>query len=471
MVAPWEPTLEPSLTVRRKIFDPRSKTPTEKLELLYSVDKSGVGGYVPAGLAERVARALVKMRGACPIKDLRKWAALPTPDWSRIDLTKLRDGQAELLAAVASSHSGVIVAPPGFGKSTCLCFMCMVYPDAVIVVATPRVSVVRTIADRMKTFPALDGQVGVMCTGRNDGWTNRITVTTTKGMEKARYADCDLLVLDECHCAAAPGVSTALAKFHEARKWGLSASPTGRGDNADLLLEALIGPVRFEHTYQQAVSSKSIVQIDAMVVRNKEPSPGNYGTRIAMKRHCVWRNNKRNDLIASAARICSNQGQTLIMCETVEHVMELRKRLPGWVTVYAACDKARYQGFVDKGMTDEPLKSADDLIEVQKKFERGEINRAITTMTWREGVDFVKLAFLVRADSMSGEIPAIQITGRLSRTNKGKSTGILVDFLDEADTQMRASAWKKIKLYKAKGWNVNVIDGVDKLKNLVEVEF
>jgi superfamily II DNA or RNA helicase len=275
-----------------------------------------------------------------------------------------------------------------------------------------------------------------------------------------RLADrCDLLMLDECHCAAADGVAQALAKFGGARRFGFSASPKGRGDKADLLQEALLGPVRHERTYAESVEAGSIVPIDVSMIKYDHP-PRMFAVRLSMKRNGIWRNNIRNDVIARVADAAIKRGQTLIMCETVEHVMELRRRLPGWTTVFATCDREWYNSFREAGYTDEPWRTDKEMLAIQDKFAAGEIQGAICTGVWREGVDLVNLRVLIRADGLAGMIPSIQIPGRLSRRIEGKDRAELIDFHDEFNNDMMQATMARVRAYKSKGWSIKYVEKI-----------
>ena len=94
---------------------------------------------------------------------------------------------------------------------------------------------------------------------------------------------------------------------------------------------------------------------------------------------------------------------------------------------------------------------------LQGEFETGRLRKAIATPIWREGCDFRNLAVLIRADAMAGVIPSVQIPGRLSRTAVGKTSGLLIDFMDSFNEDLRRSSEARLKAYKAKGWRIDVV--------------
>jgi len=93
-------------------------------------------------------------------------------------------------------------------------------------------------------------------------------------------------------------------------------------------------------------------------------------------------------------------------------------------------------------------------MECQNKFETAELTKVISTSVFREGVNFVHLRALVRGDGLSGAIPNIQIPGRLSRLDKNKEKGILIDFKDTFNETLERSSESRIKHYQKAGWKV-----------------
>ena len=69
-------------------------------------------------------------------------------------------------------------------------------------------------------------------------------------------------------------------------------------------------------------------------------------------------------------------------------------------------------------------------------------------------VDFPDLEILIRADGMAGNIPCVQIGGRLSRKIAGKERGILIDFLDKFDRRLLAKSNTRVKHYTNEGWEI-----------------
>jgi superfamily II DNA or RNA helicase len=451
-VEPWITDLECKMRFKRHIYNPFNKTPETKYESLFEVS-DGVGYLLP-GLYSKTLSILEHKGYLVTLKDLRRHMPLQRPDTSR--LGSLRDGQGSLLEAISTNHSGVIVAPTGFGKSFCIVQLCKMYPKSRFIISTPRQSVVKTIYDRLMSDSYLKKHTGIMCSSKKTGFDHRIVVTTPVSMARCETHSIDFLIIDECHCVGAEKISEAIARFPDCRKIGLSASPTGRGDRADIVLEAVIGKEIFNYDYQDAVESGSIMPIN-VIIKEVKKGPAIFNNRLALKRRGIWLNSERNKIIADTVSSYGDK-QTLIMVETVEHMMALRRLLPGWTTVYGAgLSKEEYMGYVSNGFTDEPWRTNADLRKIQDDFASGVLRKVIATMVWREGVDMPHLEVLCRADALSGKIPSIQIPGRLSRIQDGKDSVTLIDFLDLFDVELQRASESRIRAYRDKQWKVDFV--------------
>lgn len=448
-LSPWAPWVEPLLTYTLREFPPGGGRPTFTEELLYGAEPDGSSGIFPAGLFQRVVKALKAKGHTYKIEDYRDLKTLmPQPDFSRV--VALRPGQDRMLAAVASSDGGQLVGATGLGKSVLIVQICKMYPTLKIVVTTPRASVVKTLHERLAAEVAYT-EVGMIGGGKNETG-RRITVCTTKSIMKAPLKECDLLLFDEVHGVGRNLIGSQLAYVQRARKFGFTATPVGRGDNAELAIEALFGPVLVDISYSKAVADGLVVPIEVHWYPVRSAANFNeQAATVTRKRYGYWRNTARNETIAAVAKGFPDDEQVLIMVETLEHAIYLHKLLPDFQVVHCGTNKKKRIGgeWVDKFAMDDAK-----LARVRRDFEKGRLKKAISTGVWGEGVDFANLAVLIRADAMTSPIKGNQIPGRLSRLAEGKDKGLLIDFGDEFSRWSAARASSRRKIYEDTGWRV-----------------
>jgi superfamily II DNA or RNA helicase len=445
-VDPWLPALEKVLTQVRRQHDyrfNRTRFIPEKLYLLEKHETRTVG-VVFGGLYSRIKEYVEGY------EDLNFQTPLPVPEWGRLE--PLRAKQDEVLAAIIAAYRGVIVAPTGFGKTFIIIQLCRIYPQLKILITTMRANVVTDIYRRL-----IENDASIkasLCQGGNTFVPeSQVIVCTAGSLHKIDAAWPDILIYDEVHSASAKEVSKKLAGFSSAKMFGFSASPKGRSDNTDLMTEALFGPPIINIEYKEASEKKLVAPIDVLMMHVE----GAIDTPIkttAINRRGIWRNYKRNKTIADVARKMEKEGQVLILVSVVEHVLALHKLLPDYQFVFSKLDPKRWAELFNAGFTKDPVCPTLNTVQLCSDFRDGRIKNVIATMCWREGVDFPELACLIRGDGQSGDIPSIQIPGRLSRLTASKKRGLLVDFYDDFGDLYRNRSQRRMQCYRKKGWKL-----------------
>jgi len=420
-----------------------------------------------AGLYNRVAAALKK--AGIEIESETLAQQVLTVDVSRLtdeDLLNLdgRDDQTHVLGLIVDNPGGFVVdAPTGWGKSYIIAQICQMLPKHKIAVVSPGKEVTKMLYRRLKERIRDVGQVG---DGQN--YISRVTVCTSESLMKLRHDDWDLLLYDEVHRAGAPVTAGAISEvFKTAKCVGFSASPTGRSDGADLVVEALFGPVIYKVEYATSVGRGDIAPIKVKAYRIEKGAPIMTDLSVVRNRHGLWRNEIRNSFIAAIANEIPEDEQALIMCATAEHVLYLYKWLPDFEVIFSKMSKktlnAVYKGDFGhiNGMDSRGNITASRRGYMRKEFESGNMKRVIATGIWNTGVDFTHLKWLIRADGMTSDILSIQTPGRLSRTSDGKGHGTLVDFIDAFDDSLARRSLARMRRYRKNGWPIEEIRDPD----------
>lgn len=417
--------------------------------------------FAPAGLTARVVDVLRREGLSVTFEDLRE-RVLPDPV---IDcLPELRLGQDELLAKIISSDHGIIEGPTGSGKSWIIRQICKLWPTANVIICTPaavgRELLLQTQKDLLEDFPI--HEVGVVGVGHCENC--RITCVMDRSLHKANLEQCQILIFDEVHHAAAPKTAEALGKVANARRFGFSASPFGRGDCADLQTEALFGPVIYKSTYQEIQKTGAIVPIEVLVFSMNAAHPVIANTTTALERHGVWRNTERNRLIASAIQWlrnnCGMDLQILVSVRTVEHAVYLGACMTDFTLVYADMQVDKRKRWERAKLIAEgqhPITSSERE-RLRDDFRESNLKRVIATQIWGTGIDFPKLEVLVRADAQASSIRNTQLPGRVTRASKGKDFGLVLDFDDCHNETLSRRFKKRLTIYRKKGWKITQVD-------------
>jgi superfamily II DNA or RNA helicase len=248
-----------------------------------------------------------------------------------------------------------------------------------------------------------------------------------------------------------------IGMYTKARVFGFTASPHGRHDGRDIEMEAVCGPVLYTMTYQQAQAIGRVVPINVEWLAVEEGPCVAGLDPVSRDRIGVWQNDYRNQLIADRARKTAPQDQTMIMVKTIDHIVRLKALLPEYTMIYGAdgMDAERIAGYVKQGLLpdgEQPL-SSKKLLELRKQFAAGTLTKVIANYVWSTGVNFRKLAVLIRGDASGSELKDVQIPGRACRPVPGeKNSAILVDCWDSFDSTLLERAVGRRRSYNSRGW-------------------
>lgn len=154
--------------------------------------------------------------------------------------------QQAAVAAMAEHEAGVLVAPPGAGKTVMACALIARHavPTAIVV---DRRELLEQWRERLDAFLDLPpAEIGVIGAGKNrrTGVIDLVMLPTlARRAPEGPLDGYGLVVVDECHGLGAPAAYAAVSQARAARWLGLSATPY-RADNLDGLITFACGPVR-----------------------------------------------------------------------------------------------------------------------------------------------------------------------------------------------------------------------------------
>jgi superfamily II DNA or RNA helicase len=274
---------------------------------------------LPRGLQDEATTLVAAAGGTLTIRPARRRR---TPITARFT-GELTDVQHAAVQAMLPHQTGVLVAPPGTGKTVMACALIAhhLLPTAIVV---NRAELLAQWRERLASFLDLAGvTVGSLGAGK-DRRTGVVDLIMLQSLSH-RNAPAGLLdayglvVVDECHAVGAPAAEAALRKVPAERWIGLSATPY-RADQMDPVITMQCGPIRHEITDQTTFAKHLIVHRTAFTTCE----PGTDGASIQAIYGELAADQPRNQQLAADITDAYQRGRSvLVLTNRIEHINQL----------------------------------------------------------------------------------------------------------------------------------------------------
>lgn len=240
---------------------------------------------------------------------------------------QLRDEQQLAVDAILAHDTGVLVAPPGAGKTVMACAIIAerATPTAILV---NRAELLAQWRERLGQFLGLtEKQIGQLGAGRR----KRRGVVDLIMMQSVSHRNADprileeygQIIIDECHAVAAPATEAALRNVN-VRYWvGMTATPY-RADQMNGLITMQCGPIR--HVVDTTDRAAREMLVHETTFRTEEP--GIDGPSIQAIYSELAADAERNAMIAGHVIEAVDQGRTcLVLTNRLQHLDALADAL------------------------------------------------------------------------------------------------------------------------------------------------
>lgn len=360
---------------------------------------------------------------------------------------KLRTDQEQAVQSLFESHTGVLSATTGFGK-TVVAAALIAKRKVNTLVIVHRKQLIDQWKERLKTFLHLeDNQIGQIGGGKNkqSGMIDIATIQSLnyKGEIKEVVTQYGQIIVDECHHISAFSFERVLKEADAHYVHGLTATPV-RKDGLHPIMTMQLGPIRYK------VNAKNQAKIRPFehILLPRYTTYKSVNKKDEKDLQTLYKelisNEKRNQMIFDDVLKELEAGAVpLILTERVEHVHNLESKFKGF-----AKNIIVLTGGMNKQEEMEKIKLLEELPDHEERL-------IIATGKYiGEGFDHARLdcLFLVMPLSWKGTLQ--QYVGRLHRLHDHKSKVKVYDYVDHKEPMLKAMFDKRIKGYYSMGYRI-----------------
>jgi superfamily II DNA or RNA helicase len=394
---------------------------------------------LPRGLHEQVDLA-VRAAGSRLVIDDHRPTHDRLPLTFRGDLTPL---QETALAALIAHDDGVLVAPPGTGKTVIACAVIAARQQPTLVLAHNKPLLEQWRAQLQLLLGLSSKEIGQLGGGRRKrkGTIDLAMIQSLKAVDnlEALFGVYGQIVVDECHHLPAVSFEASVRRAPVRHFLGLTATPYRR-DGLQEIVTMQCGPIRHRITNSEGPAGD--LTLDLLVHETDLQISGAGETPIQEVFRTLVEDEGRTALVCDDVLAALNEGRRcLVLSSWTEHCHRLANEL----------SKRGVPPLVLEGSLGKRAR-ATIIQQIENSSPTDKLVVVATGQYLGEGFDCPQLDTLFLAFPVSFKGRLVQYTGRLMRANEGKTDVRVYDYADTHVPVLRAMHTRRVATYKSLGF-------------------
>lgn len=363
---------------------------------------------------------------------------------------ELTPPQEEAVAALFEHDNGVLVAPPGAGKTVMGCALIARRGVRALVLAH-RETIVDQWLERMQRFLGVAKSdvwraPGIRGKGSRPLGVAMLQKIARAEMPREYLSGFGFVIVDECHHVPAASFEAAIKQVGARYVLGLTATPR-RKDGLERILFMQCGPVRHQIGYGGEGMPKRVV------IHSFSKDEVNWPSDKAGDIHRLWTvllgNGGRTRRIAADLAHCLKAGRfCVLLSDRKEHLRllaaEIVRQRPSMED-----DTILVDGSV-------PRRARQAIVaDLRQRCEAGRPFALLATASLLgEGFDLPRLDTLILAMPISFKGRVVQYAGRLHRDCPGKTDARVLDYVEEGNSLSVAMHRRRVGAYREMGYSI-----------------
>lgn len=321
------------------------------------------------------------------------------------------EGQSDAVATMFKQEQGLVIRPPGTGKTEIACAFAAEAGTRTLVLVHTEDILQQWVQRVEKQIPELRGKVGVI--RGQECKIGQITIATVQTLYRSYldkgakwWAQWGCLVADEGHHVAAATWEAVINACPAFYRFGFTASDK-RADGLSPSMRFIVGPV----IHRQKFSSPVALEVVKAETKFNGVYRGHFDWSSLLD--ALVRDKGRNKQIAKVVdREVRAGNSVLVLSRRIEHLELIAEAMSEDCEILTA------------------KRGKAKRAEILDKFRRGEISCVLATQLADEALDVQRLnrVCLVHPGKHEGRI--IQQIGRALRTHAEKEDAVIYDFVD-----------------------------------------